>query len=60
LRQASCLLFQFLPNIATVYGLEDSGGTHFLIMSLQEVLKIAVQIAQGLEMRTRRALFTGI
>jgi len=73
-REARMLAALNDPNIATIYKLEDSGGTHFLIMELvpgetlrqrmarkgpvplQEALKIAVQIAQALEVAHEKGI----
>jgi eukaryotic-like serine/threonine-protein kinase len=63
-REARMLAALNHPNIATIYGLEQSGGAHYLVMELvlgetlaerlgalkiEEALKIAVQIAEALE-----------
>jgi Tol biopolymer transport system component len=65
-REAKMLASLNHPNIATIHGLEQSGGTSYLVMelvsgvtladrvkagplSIEEALKIAVQIAEALE-----------
>jgi serine/threonine protein kinase len=73
-REAKLLASLNHPNIAAIYGLEESGGTNFLVLelvegqtlaeiiagsalgprasspaSLQETLKLALQIAEALE-----------
>src|SRR5580704_3401080 len=63
-REARMLAALNHPNIATIYGLEQPGGAHYLVMELvlgetlaervgalkiEEALKIAVQIAEALE-----------
>ena len=65
-REARLLASLNHPNIASIYGLEESGGTNFLVMELiegdtladrikagpipvEEALKLALQIAEGLE-----------
>jgi serine/threonine protein kinase len=65
-REAKLLASLNHPNIAAIYGLEESDGTHFLVMELiegetlkdriksapipvEEALKLALQIAEGLE-----------
>ncbi|MBN2320154.1 MAG: protein kinase, partial [Acidobacteria bacterium] len=65
-REARLLASLNHPNIASIYGLEESGGNSFLVMELiegstladriktgpvpvEEALKLALQIAEGLE-----------
>jgi serine/threonine-protein kinase len=65
-REARLLAALNHPNIAGIHGLEESGGSNFLVMELvggetladrikagpipvEEVLKLALQIAEGLE-----------
>jgi serine/threonine protein kinase len=65
-REAKLLASLNHPNIAAIYGLEESGGTNFLVLELveggtladrikqgpitvEEALKLALQIAEGLE-----------
>jgi len=64
-REAKLLASLNHPNIASIYGLEESGGTNFLVMELVEgntlddriksgaipevALKLALQIAEALE-----------
>ena len=69
-REAKLLASLNHPNIAAIYGLEESGGAHFLVMELiegqtldgwiksdpiavEEALKLALQIAEGLEAAQR-------
>src|SRR5687767_10309430 len=64
-REARSLAALNHPNVATLHGMEESGGRHFLVMELVDgptlaelvaagvpldaALKIAIQIAAGLE-----------
>jgi Tol biopolymer transport system component len=46
-REAKLLAALNHPNIASIYGLEDSGGTHALVMQLAEGPTLADRIKQG-------------
>lgn len=46
-REAQVLAALNHPNIAHIHGLEDSGGTHALVMELVEGATLADRIAQG-------------
>ena len=46
-REAKVLASLNHPNIATIHGLEDSGGTHALVMELVEGPTLADRIKQG-------------
>ena len=46
-REAKLLASLNHPNIASIYGLEDSGNTHALVMELAEGPTLAERIAQG-------------
>jgi len=46
-REAKVLASLSHPNIATIYGLEDSGSTHALVMELVEGPTLADRIKQG-------------
>ena len=46
-REAKLLAALNHPNIAAIYGLEDSGGTHFLVMELIEGDTLADRIKRG-------------
>jgi len=46
-REAKVLASLNHPNIAAIYGLEDSGGTHALVMELVEGPTLADRIQQG-------------
>ena len=46
-REAKVLASLNHPNIATIYGLEDSGGTHALVMELVEGPTLADRIRSG-------------
>jgi serine/threonine-protein kinase len=35
------------PNIATIHGLEESNGTHFLVMEMVEGETLAEQVRRG-------------
>ena len=45
-REAQLLASLNHPNIAAIYGFEDSNGTHALVMELVEGLTLADRIAQ--------------
>jgi serine/threonine protein kinase len=51
-REAKVLASLNHPNIASIYGLEDSGATHALVMELVEGPTLADRIKQG-RRRTR-------
>ena len=46
-REAQVLASLNHPNIAAIYGFEDSGGTHALVLELVEGPTLADRIAQG-------------
>jgi len=46
-REAKLLASLNHPNIAAIYGLEESGGTNFLVLELVEGETLADQIARG-------------
>ena len=46
-REAKLLASLNHPNIATIFGLEDSGGIHFLVMELVEGETLAARVAAG-------------
>src|SRR5262245_376480 len=46
-REAKLLAALDHSNIASIYGLEDSGGTRALVMQLAEGQTLAARIAQG-------------
>src|SRR3974377_2378303 len=47
-REAKVLASLNHPNIAAIYGLEESGGTNFLVMELVEGQTLADRIKDGL------------
>ena len=53
-REAKVLASLNHPNIATIYGLEDSGGTHALVMELVEGPTLAERIKPGRFRSTKR------
>jgi serine/threonine protein kinase len=62
-REAKVLASFNHPNIAAIYGFEDSGSTHALVMELvegpipvDEALRIAKQICEALEYAHERAI----
>ncbi|MBN1569168.1 MAG: serine/threonine-protein kinase [Acidobacteria bacterium] len=46
-REAKLLASLNHPNIASIHGLEEAGGTHFLVMELVEGNTLADQLKQG-------------
>jgi len=46
-REAKLLASLNHPNIAAIYGLEESNGTHFLVLELVEGETLAERIARG-------------
>ena len=46
-REAKVLASLNHPNIASIYGLEQSGGTHYLVLELVEGETLAERIARG-------------
>jgi serine/threonine-protein kinase len=46
-REAKVLAALNHPNIATIYGLEESGGTHFLVLELVEGETLAERLGLG-------------
>src|SRR5512136_2342330 len=46
-REAKLLASLNHPNVAAIHGLEESGGTHFLVLELVEGETLADQIKKG-------------